>query len=72
VNVTIEHLDTLCYGIVAAERNEAEARMKQARAFCNGNDETAAYYDGPTGAIARHVNARRVFNELAHAAARAS
>lgn len=64
-----DDLSALCYGIIAAENGEADARMKRAIAFCNGNDDVAEFYDGPHG-IARHVNARRRLDELARTAAR--
>lgn len=51
--------DALVYGVCRAEDGEAHARMSQAEAFCNGNDDIADSYDGPDGHIARHVNARR-------------
>jgi hypothetical protein len=51
--------DALAYGVCRAEDGEAQARMRQAEAFCNGNDDAAEAYDGPDGYIARHVNARR-------------
>ena len=47
------------YAVNAAERGEHEARMSQAEAFCNGNDDIAERYDGPSGYIAHHADARR-------------
>jgi len=64
VEFTDDTLSALAYGVCRAEDGEAAARMRQAQAFCRGDDITAEKYDGPNGLVARHVNARRELTAL--------
>lgn len=58
----------LCFGANQAEESVRFRRMIQCDAFCNGNDETAARYDGPDGLVAsaeRHLAAFERMIEMA-------